>query len=89
MKTLNQVLTICLTVAAVLYVVLGRVLSQAILWWSENGETVMTRIVQFVFYTLDAIGACYYAGKSFRIWVNNTQNKVQDFLYFQSVAIYC
>ena len=89
MKTLNRVLNVCVTVAAVVYVVLGRVLTQAILWWSENGEIVKTRIVQFILLTMDAIGACYYAGKGFRIWVNNTQTKVQDFLYYQSIAIYC
>jgi hypothetical protein len=88
MKTLSSIFYFIVTAFAVVYTVVTFVLNHAILWWMENGDKTLTRIVRFILLTLDVIGEVYYAGKDFRIFINHIFNKVLDFLYFQSLAIY-
>jgi hypothetical protein len=83
MKQLNQALTVCIWIVALTYVIFTRSLSAFLIWWGDNGDKVLTRLVQFIILFIDAIGNTYYAGKNFRRWSSVKFAQVSDYFFYQ------
>lgn len=74
------------TVAAIVVGVATYVWTALMLFWLENGETIIKRAVQFVFLIVDFAGELLMAGREFRAFANKATARISDGVFYALTA---
>ena len=77
----EKVINITATVAAVIIGVVSYIYTALLLWWEDNGQSVIINAVRFTFIIIDTIGAVYYAGVNSRPVINHWVSRLADTTY--------
>jgi hypothetical protein len=82
----EKALNVIATLTAIIVAVATYVYTALLLWWEDNGEVTITRVVQFTFWFIDAVGATYHAGVNSRPVVNRLTARVADGIFYAFAA---
>ncbi len=83
----EKVINFSATIAAVIIGVCSYVITALQLWWEDNGEVTVTRLIRFTFWIIDAVGATYYAGVTCRPIINYWVARIADTVLYNLTEV--
>ncbi len=83
----DRVIQITATLAAVVIGVCSYVWTALLLFWEDNGDTILTSVVRFTFILMDACGSVYYAGRKLRPVANRYCALAADSAFYQLCGV--